>query len=214
MDAFRCTDYIVRIASQYLPDPGEREALLHQARAGPRDRETPLLYLAVDFDDERNRLLEVVRERQLTDRSIALLFPLNRQVEGFAQWLRKAGMEVETRKSGLEFDSARPKLLTIHSAKGLTFDSVLLPRMVEGSFPGALQARRERLLYVAITRATRWVYMSAVEGAEIPELTRLLELAGDTSAPLTVVRGSPRGRRIRVSAPVEACAAEDELSIL
>ncbi len=214
LDAFRCTEYIVRIASEFLPDPREREALLHQARIGSKDRETPLLYLAADFEDERNRVLEAVRERQLTDRSIALLFPRKRQVEGFARWLRSAGIEVETRKSGLDFNSPRPKLLTIHSAKGLTFDSVLLPRLVERSFPGVLHARRERLLYVAITRATRWVYLSAVEDAEIPELTRLRELAGDGSVPLTVVRGSPRGHRSRASALAQTCPAEDGLSIL
>lgn len=214
LDAFRCSEYIVRIASEFLPDPRERDAFLHQARGMSRDRETPLLYLASDFRDEKTRLLEALRERQLADRSVALLFPLNRQVGGFAEWLRTEGFEVETRKSGLDFDSARPKLLTIHSAKGLTFDSVLLPRLVLGSFPGGLQARRERLLYVAITRATRWVYLSAVESDQIPELERLRKLAGEACAPLTVAGGSAGSHGARTGSPAQVHPVEDELSIL
>ncbi|MCS7316632.1 MAG: ATP-binding domain-containing protein, partial [Bryobacteraceae bacterium] len=214
LEAFRCSEYVVRLACEFLPDPRERAAFLCQARASFTDLETPLLYLASDFEDEKLRLLEVLRERQLADRSVAILFPLKRQVEGFAQWLREEGFEVETRKSGLDFDSPRPKLLTIHSAKGLTFDSVLLPGLVEPSFPGSLQERRERLLYVAITRATRWIYLSAVEGGQIPELERLHRLAGTAAVPLTLAHAGPGEMRARKKALPTAPVAEDDLAIL
>lgn len=43
---------------------------------------------------------------------------------------------------------------------GLTFDTVLLPRLTPKSFPSMAPERIGRLLFVALTRATRWAYMS------------------------------------------------------
>ena len=67
------------------------KAFLNQSRTAQTEIQTPLLFEAVDFDDEKARLIEVLRERQLVDRSIAILFPLKRQVEGFAEGLRTEG---------------------------------------------------------------------------------------------------------------------------
>jgi ATP-dependent exoDNAse (exonuclease V) beta subunit len=148
------------------------------------------VYEAESFDDEKARLIEVVRERQVVDRSIAILFHLRRQVKGFAQGLRDEGLEVETwdRRDGsvLDFGNGIPKVLTLHSAKGLTFDTVIMPRLVRNSFTRVSDTRRERLLFVGITRATKWVYLSAVDGDAINELDRLRELAASQSAPVTI----------------------------
>lgn len=59
-------------------------------------------------------------------------------------------------------------LMTIHSAKGLEFDTVFLPGFEEGIFPGtqtimagpAEMEEERRLAYVAITRAKRELYIS------------------------------------------------------
>jgi superfamily I DNA/RNA helicase len=177
LDAFRCCPYIVRIASEYIPDLREREAFLNQTRTAQTDIQTPLLYEAKDFDDERDRLIEVLRERQIVDRTIAILFALNRQVEGFARGMREAGILVETRKTGLNFASPIPKLITIHSAKGLTFDSVIMPRLVVNSFAGRMDEFAERLFYVGFTRATKWLYLSTVTGKSVPALSRVRKLA-------------------------------------
>ncbi len=59
------------------------------------------------------------------------------------------------------------KIMTIHTAKGLEFNTVFIPGLVEGQFPSAklqnedqLEEER-RLLYVAVTRARKEVYMSS-----------------------------------------------------
>ncbi len=91
---------------------------------------------------------------------------------GFAQALESEGFHVETQKS-LDFGSAAPKLITYHSAKGLTFDAVLLPRLVYGSFAKLSQEAVRRQLFVAITRATQWVYMSTVLGERLLMLQEL-----------------------------------------
>ncbi len=57
-------------------------------------------------------------------------------------------------------------LLTLHRAKGLEFDAVFLPRLVEGELPFRRAsgpeglAEERRLLYVGVTRARRHLFMT------------------------------------------------------
>jgi superfamily I DNA/RNA helicase len=210
LDAFRCCPYIVRIAAEFIPDPAEREAFLNQGRTKQTEIQTPLLYEAPDFEDEKARLIEVLRERQLVDRSIAILFPLKRQVEGFAEGLREEGIPVETVKNdALDFSTPLPKLLTFHSAKGLTFDSVLMPRLVKNSFAGPMSKRTERLLYVGLTRATKWLYLSGTRGAMLPELDRIRSLSDEDPPVVTVQRERP----VAVTPPSAARTDDDSFDI-
>jgi superfamily I DNA/RNA helicase len=104
---------------------------------------------------------------------IGVLLPQKRQVFGFATAFREAGLEVESQDE-LDFSSNLPKVITYHSAKGLTFDTVLLPRLVRGSFSNMSDGRIERLLFVAISRATKWVYMSTQGGGTLEAIQRLV----------------------------------------
>ena len=72
------------------------------------------------------------------------------------------GFEVETKRT-LDFSSNRPKVLTYQSAKGLTFDTVLMPRLVRKSFTREPDDLIERLLLVGITHAMTWVYLSSTD---------------------------------------------------
>jgi len=185
-DAYRCSPYVARLAAQLLDDPAEREQYLQQVRTEQTERETPLLYEATSFEDEKHRLIEVLRQRLLADQRVAALFPLRRQVFGFAKTLAAAGIEVET-QDNLNFSSGRPKLITFHSAKGLTFDSVLLPRLVPESFPRTTAKRLRCLLFVAITRAARWVYLSTIADSELLFLDEVKSLVSEGA--LTIQQG-------------------------
>lgn len=195
LDAFRCCPYIVRISSEFIQDDRDRAAFLNQSRTSQTDIQTPLLYEADGFEDERARLIEVLRERQIVDRTIGILFAQNRQVEGFAKGLRDEGIPVETRRSGLNFTSQVPKVLTIHSAKGLTFDSVLMPRLVSTTYSGKLDGMADRLLYVGMTRATKWLYLSTVTGKSVTSLSRIQKLADLKPPVITIGRQSAADRR-------------------
>ena len=58
------------------------------------------------------------------------------------------------------------KVMTIHTSKGLEFDTVFVPGLVEGQFPSNRLRNEDeyeeerRLLYVAITRAKNMLYLS------------------------------------------------------
>ncbi len=69
-----------------------------------------------------------------------------------------------------QMSADKVKLMTIHTAKGLEFDAVIMVGMSEGIFPSrktkSLSAMEEerRLAFVAMTRAKRELYLSEAEG--------------------------------------------------
>ena len=182
LETYRCSPYVSRLASRLLPTDDAREAFLRQARTAPLEREKPLLYFARDSADETVRLAEVTRARLLRGERLAVLLPSRRLVDTFARRLSERGIPVEVpHRPGtppgpyapLDFASDLVKVMPYHSAKGLTFDSVLLPRLTTGDVLARRESSLLRLLFVGITRATSWVYLSAVEADELPVLHSL-----------------------------------------
>lgn len=166
---YRACPYVVDLACEFIADEAEKEAFRAQAATTQTERQTPLLYLAADEADERHRLVEILRERLLRNERVAILFPTLPQVGLFADFLRAQGIladrqpqtDLQGRRTPLDFSSGRPAVLTYHSAKGLTFDSVLMPGVTRTAIRARHSSAR-RMLFVAITRATHWVYVSAL----------------------------------------------------
>ena len=102
-------------------------------------------------------------------------------------------------------------LLTYHRAKGLEFEAVCLPRLLDGELPfrsGRAKADPEeerRLLYVGITRARRYLFLTwPVDGRVRPSpFLDELELApprgarARSRASVTVGRAGPLFDRLR-----------------
>jgi len=187
LGAFRCCPFIVALASELIGDPAERQAFINQAGTPQTERERPLLYLAPDFEHEKSRLIEILRVRQSKGEKVAILLPQKRQVFGFAKGIREAGLEIETPEK-MDFQNPIPKIMPYHSAKGLTFDTILLPRLVRSSFPRISDSRIMRLLFVGITRATKWVYMSSRQEGLVPALANIMPL--EQTGVLTIQRGA------------------------
>jgi len=167
---YRACPYVVDLACEFIADEDERSAFRLNVATLQTERQTPLLYLAADEADERRRLVEILRERLLRNERVAILFPTFPQVGLFADFLRAQGImadrqtqtDTQGRRPVLDFSSGRPAVLTYHSAKGLTFDSVLMPGLTKS----AIRARHSsvrRMLFVAITRATHWAYLSSLQ---------------------------------------------------
>jgi len=120
-----------------------------------------VLYRADSADDETRHLIDIVRTRLSKGERVAVLFPQKRQAFGYAKGLIEAGIDVENPKE-LDFTTDKPKLMPYHSAKGLTFDTVILPRLVPSAFGKMGIERIRRVLFVGITRAMKWVCLSTV----------------------------------------------------
>ena len=89
---------------------------------------------------------------------VALMSPLS-------AFLSHASLEAGDNQANAGQDAMQ--LMTVHSAKGLEFDAVFITGLEEGLFPHENSAKEEggveeerRLMYVAITRARRRLYMS------------------------------------------------------
>ena len=131
---------------------------------------------APDFDKEIDRLAEIISQRQAMNEQTGIIVPTNKQLYGFSKGLEQREVTVEKavargRDNSYDFGNSLPKIVTYFSAKGLTFDSVLLPRLTESAFSWIEDSSlRSRLFFVGIACATQWVYLSTVKNKEFSEM--------------------------------------------
>ena len=200
LDAYRCSPYIVRVGASFIRDEEERRQFIEQNPPVIRgERQIPLLYLANNAEDERAYLVDVVRTRIDRNERIAILFPTRRHAFGYARALREDGLEVETYASkgkkesaipAIDFGTTLPKLMAYPSSKGLTFDTVLMPCLDWRLIKNIDSELLERWLFVGITRATHWIYVSTTEGEDAPFLDRFREL--ERNGQMTIKAGVDR----------------------
>jgi len=175
LGAYRNAPYVAQLASCFIEDSQKRTQYLAQINTEQKVRELPLCYVAPSFEKEMDRLAEIVGQRQVMNERIGIIVSTNRQLYGFAKGLEERGVTVEkavarSDDNGFDFGNSVPKIVTYFSAKGLTFDSVLLPRLTESSFSWIGDSTRMRLFFVGIARATQWVYLSTVKNKEFSEI--------------------------------------------
>ena len=126
------------------------------------------------------------------------------QTTPLASFLAHASLESGDNQAGEGSDAMQ--LMTVHAAKGLEFDAVFITGLEEGLFPhenstqevAGLEEER-RLMYVAITRARKRLYLSFSQTRMLHGQTRynvrsrfLEELPEDTLKWLTPKAGAPR----------------------
>jgi len=179
LGAYRNAPYVAYLASHFISDEELRKEYIAQTNTEQKVRERPLCYIAPSFEDETNRLAEIVKQRQIMNERVGIIVPTNRLLHGLAKGLEERGIELEKAikkesfrgiEVACDFGNNVPKIATFHMAKGLTFDSVLMPRLIERSFPWVRGVARQRILFVGIARATQWVYLSTINNYEISEM--------------------------------------------
>jgi superfamily I DNA/RNA helicase len=199
LGAYRNSPAVAALAARFIEDPAERKRYRAQGCAGQKVRERPLLFLAPSFGAEMDRLAEVVRRRRGLNQRVGILASNGGAVERIAEALEERGVEVEkalppppevraTGATWIRFDSDAPKVVGLHSAKGLTFDCVCLPALTRDALGWLRAPSRRRLLFSAVARATQWVYLSAEEGRALGEVLDLLE--GEREGLLSVQRAA------------------------
>ncbi|KAB2876387.1 MAG: AAA family ATPase [Burkholderiaceae bacterium] len=177
--AFRCNPMVTALAANFLPVGSQRDEFRLQARNAIGDRQKPLLLVAPDWQAEKARIVELMRLRFARGETVAVLLPRRNLVFGYAKGFREAGIDVLTDgREGVEFGDPRPKVLTYHEAKGLTFDAVFLPRLDTGAFTEHLLRRQMPLLFVGASRAVKWVCLSTIDGRVIQPIQAIAESTG------------------------------------
>jgi DNA helicase II / ATP-dependent DNA helicase PcrA len=153
----------------FLRRPGPRSALrLLRSADGDVIAAVGSALASVGFDPARESSSDAGSPEEATRQadlarlaSLAEEFVRAGSEEGVAGFLQELGRRFSTESSGRGVN-----LLTYHRAKGLEFDAVFLPRLLDGELPfrsGRSRAPVEeerRLLYVGITRARRHLYVT------------------------------------------------------
>ena len=110
--------------------------------------------------DALNELSELARQ-----------IPDNRMLVDTLQKIRESSLEAK-KNSSKKKNKDQVKLLTMHGAKGLEFDTVWLPNLNEGIIPSRSSVTIEqieeerRMLYVGMTRAKTALIMSYITGTD------------------------------------------------
>ena len=184
--AFRCSPFIINLAAQFIDDTETRRAYLYEAKIPEGEKETPVLYYAANAQDEKNKLIEVMRNRLVKGESVAVLLFNEQLINEFAEALQDPRLEVKKilsnyRNDGsqnkLDFTNDCPKLITFQHAQGLTFDTVIIPQLVNnGHFKSLSPQQIQKILFSAITRATKWVFLSTLNTAPLSLLNKITPL--------------------------------------
>lgn len=99
-------------------------------------------------------------------RALKTVDDLNREAEIFE--------DLNQRKKSDKIKNEFVEIMTFHASKGLEFESVILPHINEGHVPHKKSSNsnleeERRLLYVAMTRAKRYLYITYVSGGRDKE---------------------------------------------
>lgn len=173
----RSSTAVAQLATEFLP-AADRSAYvdLYERCSVPIRTRIPLLVRVQSEDEEWERVGEIVKQEIGANNRVGILLPDNRTVNRAYDALVSCGAAVErvTARafSDADFNGLTPKILTVFSAKGLSFDTVLIPRITRQHYAHS-PTRAAQMLFVACTRALDWVCLSTVRGSEIRELRQL-----------------------------------------
>jgi superfamily I DNA/RNA helicase len=190
---FRSSFSVAQLAAHFIDDQSCRKEYLSQVRNEQKTSQSSLFYVAPSEEKERDHLSRYVRQRQAMNENVGILVPTNSLVHRLAKDLEERGIALEKAipidaqnviHTPYDFGNNRPKITTYYEAKGLSFDSVLMPQLTENVFSEILPHLRHRLIFIGIVRAAHWVYLSTVKGKECKEI-HILKSA-ETDGHLTI----------------------------
>ncbi len=150
----------------FLRRPGPRAALVRLRREGgtPVAEAVERVTAALGFDPEADpdSEEEATRQSDLARlRALAREFTAARSEGRIVEFLEELARRFSAEQSGRGVN-----LMTFHRAKGLEFEAVFLPRLLDGELPFRSGRNRapvdeeRRLLYVGITRAKRFLCLT------------------------------------------------------
>ncbi len=169
LGAYRCTPLIVELAAAFLPE--EEAARFRASNLVPMaEREQLVLHESASESAEWDIVAKHLGKRAILGQRTAVLVRTQRQIRSAVKELTERDVAVVSQKEAV-FTDDRPIVMTYHSSKGLTLDAILLPGLDAGAFDDVTDDKLARnLVFVAITRATSWVWMGTRIGQGLPKL--------------------------------------------
>ncbi len=139
---------IARLAEKVSKIPDELER-----RCRKEGTELPKILELNSEESQYDTIINIIKSKHYED--VGILFRHNVEVKKAFDYFTRKGMTVEAKydlnmnekKMSLDFSSDNPKLMTYHSAKGLQFEAVFIPKC------NVEDEDSRNPLYVAITRS-------------------------------------------------------------
>lgn len=181
---YRNTRQILSVARTFANElltsreTGEDEApTVHPVGAG-RHGPKPLLIDLPTLEAEAERIAQILLDENRTGTRWADMAILYRQWESadpITSVLSRKGIPFECQKTSKRFNpnADSVKVITMHSSKGLEFPLVCIPGTGMPHKKNDSAEEEARLLYVAMTRATRQLVMTHGEGSQFSEKLRM-----------------------------------------
>lgn len=183
---YRTTLQLSRATADLLATRGTSDAetvQLEAVREGARPVAKACVDRAAQYQWLASRIKETAKQLQLPRWAAAVLCPTKAVGQEAAEALKRAGLPARFMEGrALRLDANEVKVLTMHSAKGLEFPIVGIPAVEEGIVPLPTHPRddirshedeQRRLLYVAMSRAMRQLFVATTHGVASPFLRDL-----------------------------------------
>jgi len=160
---YRNPKVVAKVAALFVDDTSyDAEKFLSLVK-GKNFEMKPILYYVDSPYKQISIISDLIKQTRGSER-LGILFKTNSEVNSMANLLRNNGVEFQIasrRNNGnYNFLTTRPTLATIHSAKGLEFNWVVLPNLtsfVWDKYKNDPNGRR--LFFVALTRTKNRLYL-------------------------------------------------------
>ncbi len=199
--AVKTKEALFRKLNRFPARPGYREQLAKLARLLTTlvESKSPSAQLSTVLRFYRPILRARYDDHPRRGRDLEHLQAIAKRYKSSAELLADVALDPSdaTQNAGRERGGGTVTLSTVHSAKGLEWDALFVIWMTDGWFPSSRSydefedmEEERRLLYVATTRARRYLYfvypLAAQRGAEadtVPTVSRFLEPIPDNILP-------------------------------
>lgn len=177
---YRNPKTIAKIAALFLDSDSEQ--FLNSVK-GREYEMKPILYLVDDENEYAERIIQVIQNSHGAERIGVLCFK-KEQILSLGSIFEKKGIDhqIALRNSDCNFKEPLPTLTTIHSSKGLEFDTVILPYLDKSTWDtefSRVEEKRKKAFFVALTRAKNKLYLIAPKGNECSFVKNILDTDPD-----------------------------------
>lgn len=168
---YRLPKPVAQITQEYL-DLSEQQGVRPYVPSIYKSEEKtlPVFCACPDEQSMMTKIIDIIRTKKL--RNVGILLPNNKKIiealrafveaKEFCEY-KYVDKELNLRENTLNFNNHYPKILTYHSAKGLQFETVIVP-----FYQASTSEDEKKAFYVAMTRTYRNLYVPYISPLAAP----------------------------------------------